>query len=338
MAEVPDSYRGRLAQYRILEESRHALIEELLDKLEKTEAKLQQTELDLQSEQNVRRRLQSEVVESTEREAALVERTSRRPYAMVLIEADPDGFMFLDKYTTKGTKGGEALADELSARLQEYFRPLYDDADKLDLLVRVYANLEGMANAMVREGKVRNLGQLRAFATGFCARVPGFDWIDVGVGKEGGAGRKIRENLTLSTSHLQCRHLILATTPGSVPATFFASLSSTPLTLLDHPSFKPLALPNPTTILPSIFLAPPPPRPSRNGRPQLQLASKEEGRDGSTWLVIRPERSKSQGARSRSRRGGGSDDEDSALSISIGPDNTVSVGRDGPNGRKRILN
>ncbi|OCL06653.1 hypothetical protein AOQ84DRAFT_365623, partial [Glonium stellatum] len=74
MAEVPDTYRGRLSQFRILEESRHALIEELLDKLESAESRLQQTELDLQSEQNVRRRLQSEVVEAKERENALVEK------------------------------------------------------------------------------------------------------------------------------------------------------------------------------------------------------------------------------------------------------------------------
>jgi hypothetical protein len=148
----------------------------------------------------------------------------------------------------------------------------------------------------------------------------------------------VLENLTLSTAHLQCRHLILATTPASVPATFFASLPPIPLTLVDHPSFKPLALPNPTTTLPSIFLAPPVPRSSRNGRPQLQLTSKEDGSNGSTWLVIRPERSKSQGAGSRHGRGGGSGDEDSALSISIGPDNTVSVGREGSGGgRRRIL-
>jgi hypothetical protein len=58
--------------------------------------------------------------------------------------------------------------------------------------VRVYANLEGMANYLVRLDKVRNLGQLRAFSTGFCGRITSFDWIDTGVGKEGGAGRKVR--------------------------------------------------------------------------------------------------------------------------------------------------
>jgi hypothetical protein len=68
----------------------------------------------------------------------------------------------------------------------------FEDADSLDVIVRVYANLEGMANYLVRLDKVRNLGQLRAFSTGFCGRITSFDWIDTGVGKEGGAGRKVR--------------------------------------------------------------------------------------------------------------------------------------------------
>jgi hypothetical protein len=52
-------------------------------------------------------------------------------------------------------------------------------------------------------------------------------------------------------------------------------------------------------------------------------------------LVIQPEREKSRShvmRRDRDRRGG-SEDDDSSLSISIGPDNTVSV----DNGRRRRL-
>jgi hypothetical protein len=49
----------------------------LLDKLEKTEAKLAQTELDLNSEQNVRRTLQTEVVEAKDRESALAQKQVR---------------------------------------------------------------------------------------------------------------------------------------------------------------------------------------------------------------------------------------------------------------------
>jgi wobble nucleotide-excising tRNase len=50
---------------------------ELLDKLEKTEARLAQTELDLNSEQNVRRTLQAEVHEAKTREDALAQKQVR---------------------------------------------------------------------------------------------------------------------------------------------------------------------------------------------------------------------------------------------------------------------
>ena len=84
------------------------------------------------------------------------------------------------------------MADELLLRIREYLRPQFEDADSIDILVRVYANLEGMANYLVRQDKVRNLGALRAFSTGFCGRIPSFDFVDTGVAKEGGSGRKIR--------------------------------------------------------------------------------------------------------------------------------------------------
>lgn len=87
------TYRERLAHFRILEEKRIELIEviawgrtyvlpteslqELLDKLEKTEARLAQTELDLNSEQNVRRTLQAEVHEAKSREEALAQKQVR---------------------------------------------------------------------------------------------------------------------------------------------------------------------------------------------------------------------------------------------------------------------
>jgi hypothetical protein len=50
--------------------------QELLHKLEKVEAKLQQTELDLQNEQDARRRFQQDVLEIKERESSLVKAES----------------------------------------------------------------------------------------------------------------------------------------------------------------------------------------------------------------------------------------------------------------------
>ncbi|KAL7776916.1 hypothetical protein CFE70_007336 [Pyrenophora teres f. teres 0-1] len=359
-APPPMTFRERLAQFRILEEKRCELIEELLDKLEKTEARLAQTELDLGSEQNVRRTLQAEIAdvtrtmqsqleESKAKEEALVQNQAKRPFVMVLIDADADGFLFHDKYVTRKAQGGEALADELNIRIREYLRELFEDADSLDIIVRVYANLEGMANYLVRLDKVRNLGQLRAFSTGFCGRITSFDWIDTGVGKEGGAGRKVR-----------------ACSPVDLPASLLTSIPLEKLTLIES-----LPFPANITTLPiklakfhSLFPPPPPPKvakPSprgrndrgisetdvrrgdremrrgdeRSGGPQLQLMEQEHDGGGSTWLVIQPERSKSQTVdrRDRDRRRAGSEDDTSSLSISIGPDNTVSV----DSGRRRRL-
>jgi hypothetical protein len=52
-------------------------VQELLVKLEATEAKLAQTELDLNSEQNVRRTLQSEAAEAKTREDGLMQKQVR---------------------------------------------------------------------------------------------------------------------------------------------------------------------------------------------------------------------------------------------------------------------
>jgi hypothetical protein len=88
-------------------------------------------------------------------------------------------------------------------RTREYLRAQFEDADAMDIIVRVYSNLEGMANFLVKLDKVRNLGQLRAFSTGFCGRISSFDWVDTGVGKEGGAGRKVRgKSYSSSSNHV----------------------------------------------------------------------------------------------------------------------------------------
>jgi len=212
-----------------------------------------------------------------------------------------------------------------------------------------------MANYLVRQDKVRNLGQLRAFSTGFCGRISSFDFVDTGVGKEGGAGRKVRgkfwptyspshmiltplENLSFFSSNTHLRHVIVACSPADLPASLLSGLPMEKLTLIESiPLPNSLTtLPLKVTKLPTLFVPPPSPkspRPrGRNGNgAQLQLMQQEDPDGGATWLVIQPERSKSQGAGLRRR--GGSEDRDSSLSISIGPDNTVSV----DSGRRRRI-
>lgn len=84
-----------------------------------------------------------------------------------------------------------------------------DDSDRLDIVVRAFAHLDGLGSRLVRGGRIRDAAQLRAFATGFSNRLPLFDFVDVGPGKER-ADNKIRECLRFFADSSQCKHILLA--------------------------------------------------------------------------------------------------------------------------------
>ena len=54
----------------------------------------------------------------------------------------------------------------------------------MDILIRAFANVSGLSEALERGGRVNDTSQLRAFATGFSNRQAFFDFVDIGSGKE----------------------------------------------------------------------------------------------------------------------------------------------------------
>ncbi|EWY80022.1 hypothetical protein FOYG_16820 [Fusarium oxysporum NRRL 32931] len=202
-------YRGRFADIRAglagEVDRGMVLIEELMKELECTKAALTQTKLDLDNECDARRRLQQEVQESREWK----ERQGRRPFVVALIDADADGYVFHDNFITSGAKGGKEAADALLAALQQYVREVTGEPSRMDILVRAFANVSGLGAALERDGRLRDAGQLRAFASGFSSRQAFFDFVDVGPGKER-ADLKVREGIEFFLDSFQCKHLVLA--------------------------------------------------------------------------------------------------------------------------------
>ncbi|KZM22016.1 hypothetical protein ST47_g6842 [Ascochyta rabiei] len=166
-------------------------------------------------------------------------------------------------------------------------------------------------------------------STAFSGRIASFDFVDVGVGKEGSSGRKIRENLSFFTANSHLRHVIVGCSPVDLPAALLSSLPLDKVTLIESIPLPPSLITLPLKVTKYNTLFPPPPSPKsprptgRNG-PQLQLMQQEDESGGQTWLVIQPERSDSRG-HGKSGRRGKSEDEASNISISIGPDNSLSV-------------
>lgn len=101
----------------------------------------------------------------------------------------------------------------------------------------MYANLEGLAKYLVRQDKISNLGSLRAMSTSFSGRIASFDFVDVGVGKEGSSGRKIRGPLLHEDSTwVLLAYITQKTFRSSPPTLIYGTLSLVvrPLTSLLH--------------------------------------------------------------------------------------------------------
>lgn len=73
----------------------------------------------------------------------------------------------------------------MQARVQDHLRVLKIDTTDIEIMVRAYANLKGLQNACLRNGKLKTGANLRLFAHGFNQRRGLFDFVDVGDWKEG---------------------------------------------------------------------------------------------------------------------------------------------------------
>jgi hypothetical protein len=94
----------------------------------------------------------------------------------------------------RGLSGGEDAAAEFMAKTREYLVSLgglVKDATNVQVLVKAYANLEGLAQACVRDKKVNSGYEMRQFWVGFSRKFPMVDFVDVGSVKEE-ADNKIR--------------------------------------------------------------------------------------------------------------------------------------------------
>ncbi|KAI4114669.1 MAG: hypothetical protein LQ345_004589 [Seirophora villosa] len=112
--------------------------------------------------------------------------------------------------------GGEAanrVLDNVRRHIQQY------DGTHWKIIVRIYANLEGLLKKYAYIGFTEEERTLRQFVTGFTQSQPLFDFVDAGQGKER-ADHKIKEHLGLFLSNVQCKHVMLgvAHDNGYVPA------------------------------------------------------------------------------------------------------------------------
>ena len=98
------------------------------------------------------------------------------------------GLQFQDHWIKQGVEGGKKAAYALRSAVAE---KCGDRADEIEFTAKVFANVTGLGRAMIRDGCLDDLQDLRDFTLGFTQAKASFDFIDVGYGKER-ADAKIR--------------------------------------------------------------------------------------------------------------------------------------------------
>lgn len=92
---------------------------------------------------------------------------------------------FADDFIRHGEAGGRHAASQLHAAVEQFLR---DHAKQIPMysriVCRVYANVKGLGEVLVRKGLVEEVGAFEDFVRGFSRGKILFDFVDVGAGKD----------------------------------------------------------------------------------------------------------------------------------------------------------
>lgn len=116
--------------------------------------------------------------------------------------------IFKDQFLNLGEEGGRQAASHLCNRVTEWAQKNVQECPAdAKVVVRIYANLHGLATVCFKAGIVDHPGKIEEFARGFTRGKTLCDFTDVGPGKDRADG-KIGETLKLHLYDYHCRNIL----------------------------------------------------------------------------------------------------------------------------------
>lgn len=102
---------------------------------------------------------------------------------MLLI--DGDGMIFQNDFIREGDAGGRRAAAQLHKAIEYHVEHETQSIPvESRIICRIYANVKGLADVLVRTGVISEAGVFEEFVRGFTRGKILFDFIDVGPGKD----------------------------------------------------------------------------------------------------------------------------------------------------------
>lgn len=195
----------RLEGFKQADEDRYGFIKDLVEAYNKLESELNVAKSDHLDQLNSRRIWQEKAQLAEMRLKESHESAAINGFMLCLI--DGDGYLFDESLIRQGAIGGGEAANRLLNNIKAHVQK-YDGAVHWKIIVRVYVNLEGLLKKYAYIGFNEEEKALRQFVAGFTQSQPLFDFVDAGQGKER-ADHKIKEQLGLFVSNIQCKHIML---------------------------------------------------------------------------------------------------------------------------------
>lgn len=92
---------------------------------------------------------------------------------------------FNDEFIQHGETGGRRAASQLYAAVQQHVETETNNIPLgARIVCRMYANVRGLGDVLVRKGIIEHLGVFEDFVRGFTRGKTSFDFVDVGAGKD----------------------------------------------------------------------------------------------------------------------------------------------------------
>ncbi|KAJ9133167.1 C-x8-C-x5-C-x3-H type zinc finger protein [Pleurostoma richardsiae] len=197
----------RFDEFADMDRERNRLIIELLRKLADSETFIKQLQLDLEDQTRSRTSYQQDARDLQDKNRNWEQLINKDSFVAVLI--DGDGAKFLDGLLQDPTVGAVEAASRLKQAVKDYLEATALAYMDLPVLVRVYANLNGLAKALRLSNVIEHDDNMQVFAETFTNSRWELDFVNVGHGKEN-ADSKLRKMLNHFMKNIQCKRVFFA--------------------------------------------------------------------------------------------------------------------------------
>ncbi|KAJ0166651.1 hypothetical protein CTA2_6440 [Colletotrichum tanaceti] len=191
------------------DDQKASLIADLFNHIGEITGRLSEVELELREKKMVVKSMWDTINDGRER----VGQKDKHCFALVLV--DGDCMPFLDDLVEQGLEGGKKASSFLEQAVASELRSVDRSLPHhLRVVVRVFANLKGLAATYAETGTIRDPGVFCEFVRGFNMTSAMCDFVDAGNGKEC-ADEKLKANFRFSVDDVHCRHILFGASADS---------------------------------------------------------------------------------------------------------------------------